>query len=87
MLVSKTFENSSLRERSVAALAASLDEGVATLLPASKRLAASWEEPSGSTKRDRVSGKNLIPTLGELIVQKAVESQARSADTISLSSA
>ncbi|NES25211.1 MAG: transposase [Symploca sp. SIO3E6] len=36
---------------------------------------------------DRVSGKNSIPTLGELIVQKAMESQGTLAETISLSSA
>ena len=34
---------------------------------------------------DRVSGKNLIPALGELVAQKARESQVPLADTISLS--
>ncbi len=34
---------------------------------------------------DRVSGKNLIPTLGELIVQKALGSQGPLAETSSLS--
>ena len=35
--------------------------------------------------KDRVSGKNLIPTLGELIVQKALASQGTLAETSSLS--
>ncbi len=34
---------------------------------------------------DRVSGKNLIPPLGELIIQKAAESQATLAENTSLS--
>ena len=36
---------------------------------------------------DRVSGKNLIPTLGVLIAQKAMGSQCPLAEKISLSSA
>ncbi len=38
MPVNRTFENSSLNERSVAALVVIMDEGVAILLPVSKRL-------------------------------------------------
>ena len=34
---------------------------------------------------DRISGKNLIPTLGELIAQKALRSQGTLAETSSLS--
>ncbi len=85
MPVSKTSENLSLNERLVAALVVRFDEGAATLLPASKRLVASWGFHKREYLMDRVSGQNLIPTLGELVAKKAVESQGTLAETASLS--
>ncbi len=81
--MSKTFENLSLNEKLVAALAVSPDESAATLLPASKRLVARNGVSFWEYLTDRVSGKNLIPALGVLIAEKALQSRGMLASSIS----
>ena len=84
MPVSKISENSSLNVKSVAALAVKRVEGAEILMLRLKKTCRKLGVSFWEYLKDRVSGKNAIPTLGTLIANKAIESQCPLAENSSL---